>query len=179
MVQRHTTIQLGVFLEKLPSNLKKWKFGSVPSIYTEVLDLTYNLARRSWAFWFAKTFILNLKSLTSTLIIWLYLFKSNPTNTSSKVLKYRGPNLRVTWSENCSICVKNIWIFARFLKLLRSCWEKPRKNVEILRKIKKKLEANCTGFSAEFFGSQSVVFPGKCWQLLPGAWQVLFKSLRL
>ena len=64
----------------IPCNFKKWNFGSVPINYTKVLDLTYNLDRRSWAFWFAKTFILNLKSLTSTLIIWLYLFKSNPTN---------------------------------------------------------------------------------------------------
>jgi len=55
-----------------------------------------------------------------------------------------------------SICVKNIWIFARFLKLLRSCWEKSRKTWGDTEKNKEKLGANCTGFSAEFFGSQSV-----------------------
>ena len=55
-----------------------------------------------------------------------------------------------------SICVKNIWIFARFLKLLRSCWEKSRKTWGDTEKKREKLEANCTGFSAEFFGSQSV-----------------------
>ena len=48
------------------------------------------------------------------------------------LLKYRGPNLRVTQSENCSICVKNILIFAWFLKLLSS-------TEELLRKVKKKL----------------------------------------
>ena len=70
-----------------------------------------------------------------------------------------------------SICVKNIWIFARFLKVLRSCWEKSRKNWGDTEKRKEKLEANCTVFSAEFFGSQFL--PGKqkfkCWQLLAGA----------
>ena len=55
-------------------------------------------------------------------------------------VKYRGPKIRVTWWVKRSICVENIWIFARFLKLLRSCWEKSRKNVEILRKIKKNLK---------------------------------------
>ena len=43
-------------------------------------------------------------------------------------------------------------------------------------KNKEKVKANCTGFSAEFFGSQSVEMfcfarkqKFKCWQLLPGA----------
>ena len=48
--------------------------------------------------------------------------------------------------------VKNIWIFVRFW----SCWENPSKSLRAAEKNKKKVEANFTGFSAEFFGSQSV-----------------------
>ena len=48
--------------------------------------------------------------------------------------------------------VENIWIFARFW----SCWENPSKSLRAVEKKKEKVEANCTGFSAEFFGSQSV-----------------------
>ena len=52
-----------------------------------------------------------------------------------------------------------IWIFARFW----SCWENPSKSLRAAEKSqggaeknKETVEANCTGFSAEFFGSQSV-----------------------
>ena len=55
--------------------------------------------------------------------------------------------------------VENIWIFAHFW----SCWENPSKSLRAAEKSqgaaeknKEKVEANCTGFSAEFFGSQSV-----------------------
>ena len=65
-----------------------------------------------------------------------------------------------------SVCVENIWIFTRFLKLLS-------KSLRAAEKNKEKVEANCTGFSADFFGTQSVEMPGKqkfkCWQLLAGA----------
>ena len=55
--------------------------------------------------------------------------------------------------------VENIWIFARFWR----CWENPSKSLRAAEKSqgpaeknKEKVEATCTGFSAEFFGSQSV-----------------------
>ena len=48
--------------------------------------------------------------------------------------------------------VMNIWIFARFW----SCWENPSKSLRAVEKNKEKVEANCTGFSAEFLCSQSV-----------------------
>ena len=48
--------------------------------------------------------------------------------------------------------VENIWIFARFW----SCWENPSKSLRAAEKNKEKVEANCTDFSAEFFGSHSV-----------------------
>ena len=55
--------------------------------------------------------------------------------------------------------VENIWIFVRFW----SCWENPSKSLRAAEKSqgaadknKEKVEANCTGFSAEFFGFQSV-----------------------
>ena len=47
------------------------------------------------------------------------------------------------------------------------------KSLKAAEKNKEKVEANCTGFSADFFGTQSVEMPGKqkfkCWQLLAGA----------
>ena len=55
--------------------------------------------------------------------------------------------------------VENIWIFACFW----SCWENPSKFLRAAEK-NKKVEANCTGYSAEFFGSHSVeifCFTGK------------------
>ena len=73
-----------------------------------------------------------------------------------KTVKVQRAELTCHLIKTRSICVKNIWIFARFLKLLRSCWEKSRKTWGDTEKNKEKLEANCTGFSAEFFGSQSV-----------------------
>ena len=48
--------------------------------------------------------------------------------------------------------VENIWIFARFW----SCWENPSKSIRAAEKNKEKVEANYTGFSAEFFGTKSV-----------------------
>ena len=55
--------------------------------------------------------------------------------------------------------VEKIWIFAWFM----SCWENPSKSSRAAEKIQdaakknnEKVEANCTGFSAEFFGSQLV-----------------------
>ena len=55
--------------------------------------------------------------------------------------------------------VENIWSFACFF----SCWENPSKSLRaaeksqgVAEKNKEIVEANCTGFSAEFFGSQSV-----------------------
>ena len=55
--------------------------------------------------------------------------------------------------------VQNIWFFACFL----SCWENPNKSLRAAEKSqgadeknKGNFEANCTDFSAEFFGSQSV-----------------------
>ena len=73
------------------------------------------------------------------------------------VLKYRGPNLRVRWSEKVAV-----ELLRKVKKKLRRYWEK-----------KEKLEANCNGISAEFFGSQPASQPGKqkfkCLQLLSGA----------
>jgi hypothetical protein len=55
--------------------------------------------------------------------------------------------------------VENIWIFTCFL----NCWENQSKSLRdaeksqgAAEKNKEKVEANCTSFSAEFFGSQSV-----------------------
>ena len=65
-----------------------------------------------------------------------------------------------------SVSVKNIWIFARFLKLLSKILRAAEKN-------KERVQANCIGFSADFFGTQLVEMPGKqkfkFWQLLVGA----------
>ena len=54
---------------------------------------------------------------------------------------------------------KNIWIFAYF----RNCWENTSKSLRALEKSqgaaeknKEKVKANFIGFSAEFFGSQTV-----------------------
>ena len=43
-----------------------------------------------------------------------------------------------------------------FLRVFGAAKEKSRKNIGAAEKNKEKVEANCTGFSAEFFGSQSV-----------------------
>ena len=55
--------------------------------------------------------------------------------------------------------VENNWILARFW----SCWENPSKSLRAAEKSqgaaeknKEQVDANCTGFSVEFFGSQSV-----------------------
>ena len=48
--------------------------------------------------------------------------------------------------------VKKIWIFVRFW----SCWENPSKSLGAAEKKQEKDEANCAGFSAVFFGFQSV-----------------------
>ena len=69
-------------------------------------------------------------------------------------IKVQRAELTCHLIKTCSICVKNIWIFARFLKLLRSCWEKSRKTWGDTEKNKEKLEANCTGFSV----SRNVLF---------------------
>ena len=59
--------------------------------------------------------------------------------------------------------VKHIWIFA----CSWSCWEDPSKSLRADEKSqgtpeknKEKVEANYTGFLAEFFGSQSVEMIG-------------------
>ena len=51
----------------------------------------------------------------------------------------------------------------KFLSRFWTCWENPSKSLRAAEKNrgaaeknKEKVEANCTGFSAEFFGSQSV-----------------------
>ena len=70
---------------------------------------------------------------------YIYFGGSNVTN-----VKYRGPILRVTWSELAQFVLRT------FEKSLRAA-----------EKNKEKVEANCTGFSADFFGTQSVEMPGK------------------
>ena len=68
---------------------------------------------------------------------------------STKVVRIKKESPRdVTLQQG----VENIWIFACFW----SCWENPSKSLRAAEKNKEKVEANCTGFSAEFFGSQSV-----------------------
>ena len=56
------------------------------------------------------------------------------------------------------VCFYNVWIFAAWIW---SCWENPSKSLRAVEKSqgaaeknRKKVEANCTGFSAEFFASQ-------------------------
>ena len=54
-----------------------------------------------------------------------------------------------------SLSGKVLQTFNSFMRFW-SCWENSSKSLRAAEKNKEKVEANCTGFSAELFGFQSV-----------------------
>ena len=154
---------LGFFMQPFPT-LWKIKIDDIFYLCTYILTWFYFMA-----------------GLMSKWLHWTALYPVYPTwslEKSWKTLLRR--RVKVEGRSTChvirvsSVCVKNIWIFARFLKLLS-------KSLRAAEKNKEKVEANCTGFSANFFGTQSVEMSGKqkfkCWQLLAGACFVLSWAL--
>ena len=76
-----------------------------------------------------------------------YFYREIVFSYTNKDLKKESPR-DVTFQKG----VKNICIFVGFW----SCWENPSKIQGAAEKNKEQVDANCTGFSVEFFGSQSV-----------------------